>query len=464
MAFTQIFITHSSKDSEIAQRMMSYLESRGIRCWIAPRDIPLGMQWAEAILDAIEESSAMLLVFSSNSNDSPQVLREVERAVSKRVPIYPVKIEGIEPCRAMEYYLSSHQWKEVFTGDLEEKLSQLVPTIRKHLGMDPDDGEEEPAGLRGTPGGISKAAATGSGKRTALKSFLRLALPVLAVAAAALIFFGDGEDRTSDTGGSTGEALPDTVPRADTMAAVEVRSAGDLTGGPVSGLTWSYIPAGSFLMGSPSEEPGRDPDEHPQVRVELAPFEMTTTEVTQEVWEEIMGGNPSFNASPGYPVENVSWDQCNEFLSMLDGMDPDHIYRLPTESEWEYACRAGSETPWFWGNDTTMSFMGRYCWYENDSGGETHPVGEKEASVWNLHDMSGNVLEWCSDYYHPDLTRVSSDGSPCLEPGAEATRVVRGGSARNSPSGCRSAARSSYAQDGSSPGIGFRIVRIPIEE
>jgi formylglycine-generating enzyme required for sulfatase activity len=462
MSFTHIFITHSSKDQAIAQEMLEYLESRGIRCWIAPRDIPLGMQWAEAILDAIEEASAMLLIFSANSNDSPQVLREVERAVSMRVPIYPVKIEEVEPCRAMEYYLSSHQWKEVLSGDIDKSLSRLVPTIRRHLGLDPTPERQTGDGPgSGYPGPGHTGHATGS---RWWKKLLYIGLPAAAVAIGAAVLFGGGDSGVpADTG------VPDTSAVSDSSAVVDSLPsgpvAGDLTEGPVTGMVFSYIPSGSFLMGSPDDEPGRDADEGPPTRIDVQAFEIMTTEVTQLTWEYVMESNPSYNRQAGdFPVENVSWEECAVFLERLNSMDPDHGYRLPSESEWEYACRSGSDDPWFWGDDSSGTEVDLYCWFDGNSGGETHPVSEKLPSAWGLYDTAGNVLEWCDDYYHGDLTSTPADGTPCRVAGDDSTFVVRGGSARNSPSGCRSASRSSYPRDGTSPGIGFRVVRTAVGE
>ncbi|MCK5132433.1 MAG: toll/interleukin-1 receptor domain-containing protein [Candidatus Sabulitectum sp.] len=128
-----IFITHSSHDSATATEIRDYLETNGIKCWMAPRDIPVGEEWAEAILDGIENASGMLLVFSSNSNDSSQVRREIERAIHNDLPVFPVRIENVVPSKAMEYYISSNHWMDAFGGNFETNLSKLVTAIKnKH--------------------------------------------------------------------------------------------------------------------------------------------------------------------------------------------------------------------------------------------------------------------------------------------------------------------------------------------
>ncbi|MBN1434594.1 SUMF1/EgtB/PvdO family nonheme iron enzyme [Candidatus Fermentibacterales bacterium] len=442
MSVSHVFIAHSSEDQSIASRILEVLEAEGVRCWIAPRDIPLGTQWAEAILDAIEASSALLLVFSAGSNDSPQVLREVERAVSKRVPIFPVKIDQTEPCRAMEYYLSSHQWKQLFPGRIEDRLSELLPSMKAQLGMD-----------------VIERAMDGTARthEAPEKPRRRLGWALLAIPAAALIaILALGVPWLGrETGGTGPDAVPDTALTPEPV----VSSGTGPCEGPVEGMVFARVPGGEFLMGSPGSERGRDEDEGPLHTVTVGPCQIMTTEVTQGTWEAVMGDNPAEHAGSEYPVEQVSWSDCLAFTDSLDALDPGHDYRLPSEAEWEYACRAGSSTRFFWGEDTLEVEIGDFCWYEGNSGEETHAVAFREPNPWGLFDMSGNVLEWCQDCYQPGYAGAPEDGSAWTPPGADSLRVVRGGSSRNSPAGCRSAWRSSYPSGGSSPGIGFRVVR-----
>ena len=130
----------------------------------------------------------------------------------------------------------------------------------------------------------------------------------------------------------------------------------------------------------------------------VSAFRMQRTEVTQKQWEKVMGTNPSYFKGPEHPVENVSWNDCQEFIkhvSALDGIP----YRLPTEEEWEYACRAGSTGDWCKrknGEEGPLSVMG---WYEDNSEDCTHPVAQKEPNAWGLYDMQGNVWEWCADLH-----------------------------------------------------------------
>ena len=165
------------------------------------------------------------------------------------------------------------------------------------------------------------------------------------------------------------------------------------------------IPAGTFLMGSKpipvdpfSNEQVRQPpeDEQPQHRVTLKSFALGKYDITQEAWYALMGVNPSSNKGRPLPVENVSWDDVQVFIQRLNAQTG-KSYRLPTEAEWEYAARAGSTTDYSFGDD--VSQLGRYAWYTANSGGETHPVGEKQPNGFGLYDMHGNVWEWVQDCY-----------------------------------------------------------------
>ena len=149
------------------------------------------------------------------------------------------------------------------------------------------------------------------------------------------------------------------------------------------------------MMGSPSSEPKREKDEK-QHRVTLTKgFYMGATEVTQSQWKAIMGNNPSYFKGDNRPVEKVSWDDCQEFIRELNLQEGGNKYRLPTEAEWEYTCRAGTTTRFCFGD--SESRLGDYAWYSSNSSSKTHPVSRKKPNVWGLYDMHGNVWEWCED-------------------------------------------------------------------
>jgi|SRR5580700_3801238 sulfatase modifying factor 1 len=211
------------------------------------------------------------------------------------------------------------------------------------------------------------------------------------------------------------------------------------------GMKFVWIPPGNFVMGSPKEEKERFPEET-QHKVTLTKgFYMGVYTVTQEQWKEVMGNNPSsFKGEKNLPVEMVSWDDCQEFVKTLREKDK-KLYRLPTEAEWEYSCRSGTKTPFYFG-ETISSDQANYVGDSTFGNGKkgiyrkkTTPVGSFPANAWGLHDMHGNVLQWCQDWHgnYPQKDVVDPTG---LEKGSQ--RVLRGGSWNDSPVYCRSAVRS----------------------
>ncbi|MBN2374716.1 formylglycine-generating enzyme family protein, partial [bacterium] len=226
-----------------------------------------------------------------------------------------------------------------------------------------------------------------------------------------------------------------------------------------------YCPPGTFEMGSPKSEKGRDEDET-QHKVRLTKgFYIGVTEVTQGQWKAVMGDNPSHFKDCGAdcPVEQVSWNDCKRFIDALNRMEKTNRYRLPTEAEWEYACRAGSRTAFAngeitetgCGNDRNLYKMGWYC---GNAGNETHGIAQKEPNAWGLYDMYGNVWEWCEDWYgkYPSGNAQDPDG-----PASGSYRVKRGGSWCDDARYCRSANRCSFDPVRRFDYIGFRLARTP---
>jgi formylglycine-generating enzyme required for sulfatase activity len=211
-------------------------------------------------------------------------------------------------------------------------------------------------------------------------------------------------------------------------------------------------------MGSPSDEVGRFSNEGPVHHVTIEnPFYMGRYEVTQKQWREIMGDNPSYLKADDLPVECVSWGDVHEFIKKLNEKEGTKKYRLPSEAEWEYACRAGTTTRYSFGDDESK--LGDYAWYYENSEWKTHTIGQKEPNLWGLYDMHGNVWEWVQDKWHGNYNGAPTDGS-AWESGDGALRIDRGGSWSNNARDCRSAVR------GLIPGfygcnLGFRLLREP---
>ena len=196
------------------------------------------------------------------------------------------------------------------------------------------------------------------------------------------------------------------------------------------------IPAGTFVMGSDVET-----DEVPAHRVTIThPFSIGKYEITQAQWRAVMGRNPSRFSGDSLPVERVTWDEADAFCRRLSAMTG-KAYRLPTEAEWEYACRAGATGRWCFGDEERD--LRRYAWFEDNGLKRTHPVGQLEPNAWGLYDMHGNVWEWCSDWYAADLYAASA-ATAATDPTGPRTgrdRVMRGGSYGSVATGTRSSNR-----------------------
>ena len=238
-----------------------------------------------------------------------------------------------------------------------------------------------------------------------------------------------------------------------------------------TGVEMVLVPAGRFVMGDDSED-----DEQPAHPVRISAFYMDVREVTQASYQSLMGKNPSKFAATESPVERLSWYAATQYANMRslrEGLtpcyDPETLqcdfaadgYRLPTEAEWEFACRAGTTTRWSFGSDKAT--LGKHAWFKENAGKTTHPIGQKSPNPWGLYDMHGNVAEWCNDFYGEGYGPEGEVADP-RGPASGEERVLRGGSWASSAQGCRSSARASQP-----PGLadvcfgyeayGFRCVR-----
>jgi formylglycine-generating enzyme len=288
---------------------------------------------------------------------------------------------------------------------------------------------------------------------------------------------GDADPVASNTAGrisaETPEPEPQPQPQPDPVPAdlpvIELPSIINTIG-----MTLNKIPAGSFTMGSPEGEEGRRDNEtqHP-VTITKA-FYMQTTEVTQGQWKEVMGTEPwkgkqYVKEGPNNAASWVSWDDAMAYCKKLSEKES-KTYRLPTEAEWEYACRAGTETAWSFGDDEKA--LGDYAWYRENAWDiderYAHQVELQKPNAFGLYDMHGNVYEWCHDYYEEDYYKQSpaqdpkGPARPTSANGDPNSRVLRGGSWRSSSHYVRSANRTWYNAGGrgsSQGGLGFRVVR-----
>lgn len=227
------------------------------------------------------------------------------------------------------------------------------------------------------------------------------------------------------------------------------------------GMYFSFIQAGSFQMGSDAGEYGRNDDEGPVHMVTLTdPFYLETSEVTQAQWEAVMGYNPSANQGcPACPVENVAWQDVRDFIERMNSRC-EGLYTIPTEAEWEYAARSGTNTTWFFGS--SLFDLPAFAWYLDNSLETTHPVGTKRPNYWGLYDMYGNVAEWVADAYaaYPAESQVN----PLVYDNGW-IHIIRGGSWKDPDKLARSASRHyTLTPESTQPYIGIRLKRTSIRD
>ena len=245
--------------------------------------------------------------------------------------------------------------------------------------------------------------------------------------------------------------------------------AGERTVLTINGVEYPFrwCPPGTFMMGSPPEEQDRMEREKQHQVTLTRGFWLLETLVTQDMWEKMMGNNPScYEGSKKLPVEEVSWDDCQEYIDKLNdlGIAPEgYCFSLPTEAQWEYACRAGTTTPFHFGdtlNGDKANCNGNYPYGTSTKGQylrKTSEVGSYPANVWELYDMHGNVYEWCSDWYgdYPNGAVTDPTGAS-----SGSSRVIRGGGWDFSAMGCRSAFRSDYDPSIRRNRLGIRLALV----
>ena len=291
-------------------------------------------------------------------------------------------------------------------------------------------------------------------------------------------FFGDADEGNRQPG-STDEVIVDSSPGRGSQGDGGTVGDGTRTNGGTGqengvpkrgrkeitndiGMRLVLLPVGDFSMGESESQYAFD-DERPRHRVSMAtPFYMGKYEVTQKEYVAVMGRNLSFFRSENRPVESVSWNDAREFCRKL-GVLENVVYRLPTEAEWEYACRAGSATSWHFGNDASL--LREFAWSSDIAGGSTSEVGYLKPNGFGLYDMHGNVSEWCSDWYSFNYYSESpgfDPQGPNLNDAARLgyTKVVRGGSWDSTAATCRSAYRGTSSMMVRTSRTGFRVVRV----
>ncbi|MEY4808853.1 MAG: hypothetical protein RLZZ206_3242 [Cyanobacteriota bacterium] len=489
----QLFISYSHVDRGWVERLQTMIRplvrSHGLRLW-DDSQIPPGAKWREEIETALAAAKVALLLVSSDflasefvtNSELPQLLTAAAEeglrilwvplrpSLVRRTPIdaYQALLDPGRPLAAMN------------SVEQEEALVEIALAIEKALTIRLDSPPGAGAKTQGDSAGRPRQAAAPRSGSSDFPSSDRQATaaarsgaaqpeaaePPPATDSSRLQLFATSTCLLRQEGGRWSmERRP-----------LQVEGYREDLGEGVA-LTLVKIPAGSFRMGSPGDEPERSDDEGPQHDVTLGAFFMAQTPITQAQWRAVaawqkverdLDSDPSYFKGANRPVEQVSWFDALEFCRRLNQRTGQR-YGLPSEAQWEYACRAGSTTPFHFGATLTpdlANYDGNYVCGNGPKGTyreQTTEVASFPANGWGLHDMHGNVYEWCEDHWHDSYNFAPGDDQPWLIPAAadDEPRLLRGGSWVNDPRGCRSACRDHDQPDDAGGNVGFRVVCLP---
>lgn len=399
-----VFLCHNSQDKPEIRDMALQLQKRGLKPWLDEWELPPGQLWQELLEEQIEQIKSAA-VFVGESGFGPWQKREMRAFLSEFVdrgcPVIPVLLRNAPQKPQLPIFLKALTWVD-FRQAETKPMERLIWGITR---TKPDDFDS--------------------------------------------IQFFD-ESPSKDTAKEREAAATSKASdRENKQEQRKVQSTSvDLGNGII--LEMVTIPGGTFLMGSTD---GHD-SEKPQHRVIIQPFALCKYPITQEQWEAVMGESPSRFKGANLPVERVSWADAIEFCGRLSRLT-DQNYRLPSEAEWEYACRAGTTSDYSFGETINIDVANF-----NKKIGETTPVGKYPANRFGLYDMHGNVWEWCEDDWHPNYENAPTDGRAWLvENGSNiSNKVLRGGSWNENSLICRSSSRIGNWRDDSNDLIGFRVV------
>jgi formylglycine-generating enzyme required for sulfatase activity len=438
-----IFISYSHKDKRWLEELTDFLKplerAKKVSLWIDHAKIKSGDSWKQEITQALAEAELALLLVTQrfivsdfiHQNELPQLL---ERARTEGVKIlwialsrstvrdteintYQALNDPGKPLDRLRPARRNDVWHEIYEK-IKQALEEAPVQPEKVIGEIPED--IAPSEPETAPARVEQDIAAAPPLQPEMGK-IEARAPT------------NKEMASGETGPAAEEVITNSV-----------------------GMTVRLIPAGTFQMGSPKGEKGRFDNERQHQVFLSRPFYLQTTPVTQGQWRQVMGSTPA-SFQEGWedcPVEKVSWDEAQEFVAKLNQMEEIDAYRLPTEAEWEYACRAGTTTRFGCGDEEAK--LPDYAWFAENSGGKTHPVGQKEPNAWGLYDMHGNVWEWCQDWYeeYPPGPVTDPPGSDTGE-----YRVLRGGSWGNFSGYLRSAVRYLIDPDNRSNYVGFRVAR-----
>jgi sulfatase modifying factor 1 len=402
----QVFISYASADTDVAARVCAALESGGISCWMAPRDIAPGTDYPSSIVDAVASCTVMVVLLTDHAVASPHIVTEVGHAFNDRKRIIPVRLSSVVLSKDLDYFLSMAQWLEARDGCTDHNLTLLKDVTQAALLGEAQRKEGEAQ---------HKEAVSGT-TTPAVRRLVFIGLLVLVIGALV--------------------ARPWRSP----MTRLN----------PKDGQEYVWIPPGTFTMGCSATDSECADDERPAHPVEIPKgFWLARTEATVAAYRGFAKkrGQESPTGDGNFPIANVTWAGAKDYCSDMGG-------RLPTEAEWEYAARGGTAGAYY-------GVVPAIAWYDDNSGGVVHAVGGKKPNQFGLYDMLGNVSEWVLDrYYNRYDVNSPATGAGVEQPLApNAIAIARGGFWGGAAQSVRVSHRGQYENDDAEPTVGVRCAR-----
>jgi len=436
-----VFLCHNSEDKPFIRDIARQLRAQNLTPWLDEEQLIPGRDWLDILEQDIERIKTVA-VFVGKAGVGPWQRREISAFLREFVelgtPVIPVLLTNTPAQPKLPILLKNMTYVD-FRKQETDPFEYLLWGIRGQrspiISVPPIPQTKPPA-----PPTVVAPAKSESGS-----SEQRFSFEVVTV-------------KNVEPGGFLGLQKKVTLDRRSAQAQYFRENLGN-------GVTLDMvvIPGGTFLMGSPNSEEGRQDSESPQHSVTIAPFHMGKFAVTQAQYQAIVGKNPSGFKGEKRPVEQVSWHDAITFCQKLSEKTG-NLYRLPSEAEWEYACRAGTTTPFYFGETITpdlVNFNGNYTYGSASKGiyrEQTIDVGSFPPNGFGLHDMHGNVWEWCEDHWHSNYEGAPTNGSAWTTGGDSNYRSLRGGSWDYDPRYCRSAFRNSLRPVVRYDYVGFRVV------
>ena len=459
-----VFISYSRRDMAVADKLCEALDKAGISYWI-DRNIHGSANFLSEIAQYIKNCRVVIFIASSNSAASPWTQKEILFATKHNKKIVPYRIGNFhfEQCVELDLFFTNVQWIET-EQEVIEALKKLgcVYSHRKPPMPQPDENSNFNmrwlwVAIVGIAVGVSailgmRGCQSPTGGHPDVTDST-----VIEVIAETLLTQDEGRDAP----------LVREKSNANVEAPLVRETADDGQDKYRNLIPMLYVQGGSFEMGATSEQSGAYDDEYPVHNVTVGSFYMGKYEVTQAQWEAVMGTTlrqqrdkvdsswSLYGIGGNYPMYYVSYEEAQAFCRKLSELTG-RTYRLPTEAEWEYAARGGNKSKVY--KYSGSNNIEEVAWYSGNSGNTTHVVGSKKANELGLHDMSGNVCEWCSDWYG-DYSTLSQHNPKGASSGNY--RVYRGGSWYGSASDCRVSYRSRNTPSSRYYYVGFRVILVP---